>query len=176
MGVGMEFSRAEGRELQILEQIEDNPDVTQADLAEMLGVAVGTVNFTVRRLVRKGYIRVKQLERRRLRYIITPEGIALRSRLAVDSLKYSMRLYRETRQQAKTLLEHVQASGYVHVVIQGDGDLADIVNLTRLELGLELGEEGEHMPVLSVDGADLLLEMPSQVSGHSVSELRKVGG
>jgi len=171
----MSFSRAENRELQILERIEDNPDVTQADLAETLGVAVGTVNFTVRRLVRKGYIRVKHLERRRLRYIITPEGITLRSRLAVDALKYSMRLYRETRQRAKALIQEVQALGYDRLAIQGDGDLADIANLTRLELGVGLAQaEDEGAPVLAVVDADLVLQMPRVPSADDMIQPRKV--
>src|SRR3972149_4972839 len=93
----MPTSPPAARELHILEQIEADPEVTQADLAEELGVAGGTINFVVKRLIKKGYVRVKQLQRRRLRYIITPAGIALRTRLAMDSLNYSMRLYRETR-------------------------------------------------------------------------------
>ena len=67
------------RELKILEQLEINPDATQADLAEDLGVAVGTINFALQRLVKKGYIHAKQLQRRRLQYILTPTGLALRT-------------------------------------------------------------------------------------------------
>lgn len=156
----MAISPSENRELQILELIQTNPDVTQAHLAETLGVAVGTINFTVRRLVRKGYVRVKQLERRRLKYIITPEGIALRSRLALDSLKFSMRLYRQTRLRAKDLIEQARARGYRSIAIQGDGDLADIANLTRMELGMELAQIGETAPALIVNGPDLQLEYP----------------
>ena len=67
------------RELILLEQIEHDPDVTQATLAAQLGVAVGTVNWHLKRLVSKGYVKVKRAQRRKLRYIITPEGIALRA-------------------------------------------------------------------------------------------------
>jgi len=72
------------RELNLLEQIEHDPDVTQASLATQLGVAVGTVNWHIKRLIEKGYVKVKRAERKKLRYIITPEGIALRARLTVD--------------------------------------------------------------------------------------------
>jgi len=64
------------REILLLEKIEDDPDVTQASLAALLGVAVGTVNWHLRRLIEKGYVKVKRAQRRKLRYIITPEGIA----------------------------------------------------------------------------------------------------
>lgn len=126
------------RELQILEQIENNPDTTQATLAEQLGVAVGTVNFAVKRLITKGYIRVKQLERRRLKYIITPAGIALRTKLAMDSLKYSMRLYRETRERAKHLILQAKRAGATALTIRGEGELADVVRLTCLEMGVDV--------------------------------------
>lgn len=124
------------RELKILEQLETDPDTTQADLAETLGVAVGTVNFALQRLVKKGYVRARQLQRRRLQYILTPAGLALRTRLALESLNYGMRLYRETRAQTKQLLAEVQQRGYACVSIVGEGDLAEIAQLTCLEIGL----------------------------------------
>ena len=80
----MDTSNETQRELSLLEHIESNPDVTQASLATNLGVAVGTVNWHLKRLIAKGYVKVKRAERRKLRYIITPDGIALRARLTVD--------------------------------------------------------------------------------------------
>jgi DNA-binding MarR family transcriptional regulator len=148
------------RELQILEQIETDPDVTQATLAEQMGVAVGTVNFTVKRLVSKGYVRVTQLERRRLKYIITPEGIALRTKLAMVSLKYSMRLYRETREQAKKLIAKAARQGYRQIAIRGNGELEDVVRLTCLELNMTIGPEAGKRPVLAIVGTTLTLELP----------------
>ncbi len=152
------------RALRILEHIEQNPDATQAGLAEKLGVAVGTVNFTVKRLVKKGYVHVKQLERRRLRYIITPEGIALRTRLALDSLQYSMRLYRETREQAQDLLAQVRLGGYQAVCLRGEGDLVDICRLTCLEQGLHVQDDtpAGSLPTLCVNGTTLALVWPGQ--------------
>ena len=143
------------RELQILEQIESNPDTTQANLAEQLGVAVGTVNFAVKRLIKKGYIRVKQLERRRLKYIITPAGIALRTKLAMDSLQYSMRLYRETRERAKQLITQAKRAGATALAIQGDGELADVVRLTCLEMNITVQPNGG--PTLCIVGTTLEL-------------------
>ncbi|MCP4142948.1 MAG: winged helix-turn-helix transcriptional regulator, partial [Chloroflexi bacterium] len=72
------------RELTLLEQIEQDPDITQASLATQLGVAVGTVNWHLKRMIEKGIVKVERAQRRKLRYIITPEGIALRAKLTVD--------------------------------------------------------------------------------------------
>ena len=46
----------QNREMVILEHIEKDPDATQASLADQLGVAVGTVNWHVKRLIEKGYV------------------------------------------------------------------------------------------------------------------------
>ena len=91
--------------LKVLEHIGENPDITQADLAARVGIAIGTANWYLKRLTAKGFVKVKQLQRRRLRYIITPQGITERSRLALSYLEVSMRLYRETRAEAQRLLE-----------------------------------------------------------------------
>ena len=88
-------------EMSLLEQIESDPDVTQASLATRLGVAVGTVNWHLKRLITKGYVKIKRAERKRLRYIITPDGIALRTRLTVDYIEQQLLLYRRLRQRVK---------------------------------------------------------------------------
>jgi DNA-binding MarR family transcriptional regulator len=56
----MEIPEEKNRELTLLEQIERDPDVTQASLATQLGVAVGTVNWHIKRLVEKGAVKVKR--------------------------------------------------------------------------------------------------------------------
>ena len=62
------------RDLSLLTTIEQNPDVSQATLADELGVAVGTINWYLKRLITKGYVKVKRAQCKKLCYIITPEG------------------------------------------------------------------------------------------------------
>ncbi|MEP0806388.1 MAG: winged helix-turn-helix transcriptional regulator [Chloroflexota bacterium] len=154
----METANEELRELTLLEQIENNPDVNQSTLARQLGVAVGTVNWHLKRLIAKGYIKAMRAERKKLRYIITPEGIALRARLAVDYVERSLSLYRKTRQRVKEHLARVQAAGYDRVRILGKGDVVDICRLTCLEQGIEVVDDAD-APVLRVDGFKVQLQM-----------------
>lgn len=155
------------RELTLLEEIEKDPDTTQARLADRLGVAVGTVNWLLKRMVAKGYVKVKRAQRKKLRYIITPEGLALRARLTVDYIGTSMALYRATRQKARRLLTEMCESGYAAVRIEGDGEIADVCRLTCLELGVNVVEEqrskgdGAKAPVLMIEGTRLRLEKPT---------------
>jgi DNA-binding MarR family transcriptional regulator len=129
----MESTNEELRELTLLEKIENDPDVNQSTLATQLGVAVGTVNWHLKRLIAKGYVKVKRAERKKLHYIITPEGIALRARLAVDYVERSFSLYRKTRQRVREYLSEIKSAGYDRIRIIGKGDVADICRLTCLE-------------------------------------------
>jgi len=88
----METTTDDLRDLSLLEEIEQDPDVNQSTLATQLGVAVGTVNWHLKRLIAKGAVKVKRAERKKLRYIITPEGISLRARLAVNYVERSLTL------------------------------------------------------------------------------------
>lgn len=145
------------RELILLEQIEQDPDVTQASLAAQLGVAVGTVNWHIKRLIAKGYVKVKRAQRRKLKYIITPEGIAFRARLTVNYIEESMKLYRRVRQRVRELLLEARQNGFDGVRIEGDGDIAEICRLTCLEQGIPISEDPAS-PALVVKGAKVHLQ------------------
>lgn len=157
------------RELQILEYLEHNPDTTQADLATRLGVAVGSVNWYLKRLINKGYVKVRKMQRRRLRYLITPQGVAEKARLTRAYMQASLRIYRETRAQARTLLAHVLEAGYDTVRVEGDGDLADICLLTCLEQKVNVAQdEGmTHIPALVVESRSLALRWPQKSDGEA---------
>lgn len=154
----MESTNEELRELTLLEQIENDPNVNQSTLAAQLGVAVGTVNWHLKRLIAKGYVKAMRAERKKLRYIITPEGIALRARLAVDYVERSFSIYRRTRQRVKEHLVKVQEAGYIRVRILGRGDVVDICRLTCIEQGIEVVTDKD-APALQVDGFKVKLQM-----------------
>jgi DNA-binding MarR family transcriptional regulator len=155
----MTAPREELHELGLLEELAQDPDTTQSTLAARLGVAVGTVNWYLKRLVAKGYVKVKRAERRKLRYILTPEGLALRARLTVNYVESSMALYRRVREQSRGLLAEAQAGGARAVHIIGDGDIADVCRLTCLEQGMTIVPDASRpdVAVLEVRGQKLSL-------------------
>ena len=153
----METHAEHDRELILLEQIEQDPDVTQASLAAQLGVAVGTVNWHIKRLIAKGYVKVKRAQRRKLKYIITPEGIAFRARLTVNYIEESLKLYRRVRQRVRELLLEARQNGSDGVRIEGDGDIAEICRLTCLEQGIPISDDPA-APALVVKGIKVHLQ------------------
>lgn len=160
----MQISTESTRELALLEHIERDPDVTQASLATQLDVAVGTINWHLKRLIDKGYVKIKRAERKKLRYIITPEGIALRARLTVDYIEQQFLLYRKTRQRVKEYLETVRQAGYDRIYLVGEGDVADICKLTCIEHSIAIvadrvGAAHGNAPALEVIGLKVELHM-----------------
>ena len=161
------------REMNLLEQIENDPNITQASLATQLGVAVGTVNWHIKRMIAKGYVKVKRAERRKLRYIITPEGITFRALLTIDYIEQSFLLYRNIRKRVRELLTEVKRSGYEHVRIESETnledpsltsqtyDIADVCRLTCLEQGLKITQDAS-APTLVVHGIKVTLIMETQ--------------
>ena len=151
-------------------RIENDPDITQASLATQLGVAVGTVNWHLKRMIAKGYVKVKRAERRKLRYIITPEGITFRARLTIDYIEQSFLLYRNIRKRVRELLAEVKQAGYDQVHIETEtalndpklssqtNDIADVCRLTCLEQGIKIREEPSS-PILMVRGVKVSLYM-----------------
>lgn len=157
------------RELQILEYLEGNPDTTQSDLATRLGVAVGSINWYLKRLISKGYVNVRRMRRRRLRYLITPQGIAEKARLTRAYLQASLRFYRETRAQVRTLLVQVLEAGYDTIHVEGDGDLTDICLLTCLEQKVDViqDEDAACVPTLVVEGRNMTLRWPPKTDSEA---------
>jgi DNA-binding MarR family transcriptional regulator len=149
------------RELRILEALEDNPDATQAGLAAQLGVAVGSVNWYLKRLIRKGFVKAKQMERRRLKYFVTPEGLALKARLAKEYMEVSLRVYRELRQAAQEAVSEVLYQGHNRVAVDGGGEALEIFRLTCLEHGVGVEKApSPSLPEVRTEGMGFSVEWP----------------
>lgn len=178
-GNAMEGANSVENELQLLEAIAATPETTQADLAARVGVAVGTVNWYLKRWSKKGYVKVRRIGRWNWSYLLTTEGIARKSQLAGEYLEASLSLYRRTRLAAQQLLREVVSAGYGQVVLQGEGEIIDICQLTCLELHLEAiarpttfqpasghvsvtSDAGAPIPILQVEGIQLTLIWPAQ--------------
>jgi DNA-binding MarR family transcriptional regulator len=144
-------------DLTILEQIEKEPDTTQATLAETVGVAVGTINWHLKRLVAKGYVKVKRAERKKLKYIITPEGIALRARLLVDYIQSSMEMYRLVRDRSLKAIKSIKKKGIDTIRLEGDGEVAEILRLTCHEQGIHISDD-HPQTTLRVTGLKIFIE------------------
>jgi len=136
------------RDLTILRAIADNDRLTQRHLARELGVTVSLANLYVRRLALKGFIRVINIRANRLRYLLTPKGIAEKSRLTYTYMCRTFERYREARQSLQVALHPLTEDGHKRIAFYGTGEAAEVAYLCLKEVGLDLAavfesEDGE---------------------------------
>ena len=142
------------RELTVLENVERDQHITQRHLAAKLGIALGLTNLYLKRLIRKGYIKCINVQSNRLLYLITPQGIAEKTRLTYEFMDYSLHLYREVRQHLTEVLRPCREDGHQRVGVFGTGEAAELAYLSLKEHGLE------PVGIFAPQGGGMFLGMP----------------
>lgn len=124
-------------EFRILTELASKGDVTQRTLAKDLGIALGLTNLYMKRLVRKGFVKIGGVHPHRLRYLLTPQGIVEKSRLTYEYLHFSLWLYKQTRGKLTGTLRPLVDTGLKRYALYGVGEPAELAYLTLREVGLE---------------------------------------
>jgi len=126
------------RDLRLLDEVARDSTVSQRSLAKSLGVALGLTNLYVKRLVRKGNIKIATIPHHRIRYLLTPRGMAEKSRLTYLYMQFSLSHYRDVRDRLKCRLADLSRAGGKRVVIYGTGELAELAYLSLREMNMTL--------------------------------------
>ena len=91
----------------LLKTLEENPGLSQRDLAKKLGISLGKVNYCVNALVEKGSLKINNFRNHNKKmvyaYLLTPSGIEQKARMTVDFLKYKMHEYERLKAEIKEL-------------------------------------------------------------------------
>ena len=140
-------------EYDLLNEIGQDPLVTQATLSKRLGIAVGSVNWYVKRLIHRGWVKVSHLDRTRLKYDLTPDGMSIFTQRALSYARDSLKVYGDFRRKAKAVVEELKQQGITEVSVEGDDsdEALDILRLTCIEAGIRVVETRDGA-VLKTDG------------------------
>jgi len=125
------------RDLRILSELDRDGGATQRTLAIKLGVALGLTNLYLKRLARKGYIKITTIPRNRIRYLLTPQGFTEKSRLTYLYMQYSLSYYRDMRTRLKEMMSPFDGSHGQRVVIYGTTELAELAYLSLREMNID---------------------------------------
>ena len=135
------------RAYRLLEEISKGDPVTQRDLSQRSGIALGLVNLYIKNLVQKGYIKVSGIPRKRYKYYLTPKGFREKTRLTLDLVGNYTKIFREARREYALLFETLKAEGETSVVFAGLDDVAEIAYLSLQEAGLKLVGASDNAPL-----------------------------
>lgn len=101
--------------LKLLRYLEENPQVSQRELAEHLGVSLGKANYCLKALINKGQVKASNFKnsdnKRQYLYLLTPKGIEAKARITVSFLNRKMREYEELKSEIAQLQQEVIENG-----------------------------------------------------------------
>ena len=91
--------------LSVMRKITNNPDTTQRELANQLGHSLGKLNYCLQELKLKGLIKVKNFKKNPNKlnylYVLTPKGIATKTKLTLNFMKKKIAEYDELKEELK---------------------------------------------------------------------------
>jgi ribosomal protein S25 len=126
------------RDLRLLEELEKNPIVSQRELSHKFGIALGVTNACLRRMARKGWIRIRDLNPRRMGYYLTPKGMVEKTRLTIHLISFRLQHYSELKKVIADRLLEMHRDGLQRIVFYGVSDEMEVAYITLQGVNLKL--------------------------------------
>ena len=115
--------------LRLMGEIDRNGNYSQRELSRRLNISLGLVNTFLKRLVNKGYFKVKTMPRNRVKYFLTPEGLARKSRLTAEYLRYSVSFYQDIKNFLLSKYKEMEDDNVKSILFFGAGEVAELAYL-----------------------------------------------
>ncbi len=117
------------REFELVNIIGAEMGSNQRNLSRQLNLSLGMVNMLIRRLISKGYIRIRQLNQRKVEYILTPRGFSEKMRKSVKYTVKTLHSISLIREGVERIIVQLKKEGAFNFVIVGHSDLAFLVEM-----------------------------------------------
>ncbi len=126
------------RELNLLEELEKNPVVSQRELSQKFGIALGVTNACLKRMIRMGWIRITGFNHHKIGYYLTPKGHEEKSRLSLHVISWNVQHYTALKDLIGGKLLEIQNAGMERVVFYGVSEELEIALITIQDTNLKL--------------------------------------
>lgn len=111
------------KEYALVTEIAANNSHTQRTLSMKLGVSLGMTNLLLKRLIRQGHVKVSQLDRRKVRYMLTPKGFAEKARKSYKYTLKSIAMLQKMSEAIRSVIADEVSKGYKRFLVSGNGEL-----------------------------------------------------
>jgi DNA-binding MarR family transcriptional regulator len=151
------------RTYKLMEALSSGDDLTQRDLSRRLNISVGLVNAFLKRLARKGYMKVTTIPANRVRYLLTKKGFKEKTRLTLEYLSFSLDFYRNLKGMLAEIYRGFGDEGVKRVAFYKTGEVAELAYL--------------HLRVTDLSFAGIFEEEPGRMQffSHGVLPLSEAG-
>ena len=153
------------RDLQFLEELEKTPNLSQRELSNKFGIALGVTNACLKRMARQGWIRLRKVPPRRIGYYLTPKGFAEKAKLTMSFLSYNIHHYSWLKAMIGERFLEMVSQGVKRVIFYGVSDEMEVAYVTLQGTDMEL--------VAIVDDNDGV--KGKNILGREVKDPREIG-
>lgn len=154
----------EMRELNLLQELEKNPIISQRELSHKFGIALGVTNACLKRMARRGWIRITNLDHRRIGYNLTPKGFAEKAKLTLHLISWTVRHYSTLKDLIGERLLEMQNKGVERIVFYGVSDEMEVAYITL---------QGINLKLVGIVEDDEKLK-PQIIFGHEVEPVNRI--
>ena len=151
------------RTLTLFNTVESSPEINQRQLAQELDVSLGLTNTYFQRVLKKGWVRAKQVKPRRWLYFVTPQGALEKSRLSLSYMRRTLESFRELKSKGDEHLHILSNKGVSGIHLCGENDLTEVLSYCFSGFKIEL---------LSIIPEINLLDNPEQSKNPSFPKLK----
>ena len=122
----------------ILQSLENGEQISQRQLSSQLGINVASINFALKKLTKRGFVKMLGVNPRRMQYILTPKGIAEKTQLAYKFFDRNFHFYKAVRKDVEDKIGSIPFNDKKRVALYGVTDLMELAYLVIQDKELEL--------------------------------------
>ena len=126
------------RTLTLFNTVESSPEINQRQLARELDVSLGLTNTYFQRVLKKGWLRAKEVKPRRWLYFLTPQGALEKSRLSLSYMHRTLDSFRELKSKGDEHLRILSQKGIRGIHLCGENDLTEVLSFCFSGVEIEL--------------------------------------
>ncbi|UNC93570.1 MarR family transcriptional regulator [Candidatus Contubernalis alkaliaceticus] len=171
------------KEYEVLSHLGKEKEVTQRKIASGTGLSLGSVNILLKKMVKKGLVKIERLNTRTIRYILTPRGMKEKARITYHYISNSYRLITGISNNLEEIIGEKKEAGITEIYLYGEKDdvysiivnvlnnhgfpyefISDIVRLKRLIIT-------ENKGLIIIWDVELDNEIPENIEYINVLEL-----
>jgi len=156
------------RTLTLFKSLENRPETNQRQLARELDVSLGLANTYFQRVLKKGWVRAKQVKPRRWLYFLTPKGALEKSRLSLSYLNRTLDSFRELKNKGDEYVRILYQKGVVGIHLCGENDLTEILSFCFSTTNIQLLSVISENTLLEELEQDQELSLPAKKSGELI--------
>lgn len=149
------------KDFAVIREISNNAAADQRAIAARSGISLGMTNLIIKRLTNMGYIKAKQLDKKKIQYLLTPQGFAEKARKSYAYTRRTIGLFKTTKEKIRDLILEEHRKGAVRFIIEGNSEVADIAASAIASLhhsGIilqrrdDINSESSHLIVSNAEG------------------------